>query len=469
MSIGQVLLILWRRGWIAALTLMTTLIVATGVLFFVPGRYDAIATASIDSSGLDPVSEAGGGSPTAIGLMQGNMLQLVSSQRVALDVVKRLNLTGNPRVQEEFRRSDSFGREGIDDWMASSISKNVEPKFALGTNVLSIKYKTGDPNQAALIANAFLAATVDATIAMKAAAGEQTARWFAPQIDSEREELDAARTALENFQSQTNLVAPTAAADTELSALMAVSQELSGSRASLTAMQSRLASGDTNLSSDPSDPDLQLVNGLKEKLTSEQASIDTGRTQLGANNPKMLSAVANVAALRKQVAEATNRMSEHLKARIAQTQDQIAKLEVAEVAAQKALIAAQAKRDRFNELAHDASLRLERVNALEKMAGQARLESKLTFAGISVLDKAVPPIAPAFPKPQLVILVGIGAGLSLGLILALLAEMLDRRVRFTADLQYASSAPVLGIIQPGKRFKRLPRRARASISAAAGY
>ena len=469
MSIGQVLLILWRRGWIAALTLMTTLIVATGVLFFVPGRYDAIATASIDSSGLDPVSEAGGGSPTAIGLMQGNMLQLVSSQRVALDVVKRLNLTGNPRVQEEFRRSDSFGREGIDDWMASSISKNVEPKFALGTNVLSIKYKTGDPNQAALIANAFLAATVDATIAMKAAAGEQTARWFAPQIDSERKELDAARTALENFQSQTNLVAPTAAADTESSALMAVSQELSASRASLTAMQSRLASGDTNLSSDPSDPDLQLVNGLKEKLTSEQASIDTGRTQLGANNPKMLSAVANVAALRKQVAEATNRMSEHLKAQIAQTQDQIAKLEVAEVAAQKALIAAQAKRDRFNELAHDASLRLERVNALEKMAGQARLESKLTFAGISVLDKAVPPIAPAFPKPQLVILVGIGAGLSLGLILALLAEMLDRRVRFTADLQYASSAPVLGIIQPGKRFKRLPRRARASISAAAGY
>ena len=122
--------------------------------------------------------------------MQGNMLQLVSSERVALDVVKRLNLTANPRVQNDFRNSDSFGRESIDEWMAESLLKNVDPKFNIGTNVLSIKYKTGDPNQAALIANAFLASTIDATIAMKAASGDQTARWFAPQLDDMRKELE---------------------------------------------------------------------------------------------------------------------------------------------------------------------------------------------------------------------------------------------------------------------------------------
>ena len=204
MSVGQVLLILWRRGWIVVLTFATTIIVAGGVLYFVPGRYDAIATGSIDPSGLDPVGPSPGESSTAIGLMQGNMLELVNSQRVARDVVRRLNLTADPGVQAEYRKSNSFGRESIDDWMAEILLKNVDPKFDLGTNVLSIKYKTSDPNQAARIANAFLAATIDATIAMKAASGEQTARWFAPQLDDMRKELENARVALEKYQKETN-------------------------------------------------------------------------------------------------------------------------------------------------------------------------------------------------------------------------------------------------------------------------
>ena len=177
MSIGQVLLILLRRSWIVMLTFVVAMIVATGILLFVPGRYDAVATASIDEGSVDPVTDAfSGGGASMIALMQGNLIQLVQSQRVALDVVKRLNLTANPAVQASFRRSDSFGRESVDDWMAEGLAKNVDPKFPFGTNVLEIKYKTSNPSQAALIANAFLASTIDAAIAMKAASGDQTAR-----------------------------------------------------------------------------------------------------------------------------------------------------------------------------------------------------------------------------------------------------------------------------------------------------
>ena len=199
MSIGQVLLILWRRGWIAVLALLASVVVAAGVLLFIPGRYDAVATASIDVSNADPIN-ASAMSSSLIGLMEGNLAQLVTSQRVAIDVVKRLNLTANPATQAAYRRSNSFGRENIDEWMASSISGNVVPGFAAGSSVLTIKYKSGDPNQAALMANAFLAAAVDATIAMKVAGAEQTAQWFAPQIESLRKEFQEARSDLEAYQ-----------------------------------------------------------------------------------------------------------------------------------------------------------------------------------------------------------------------------------------------------------------------------
>jgi septal ring factor EnvC (AmiA/AmiB activator) len=80
----------------------------------------------------------------------------------------------------------------------------------------------------------------------------------------------------------------------------------------------------------------------------------------------MASEAANIAALQKQIADGTNRMREHLKARIAQTQDQIAKLEVSQAAAQRALIAAQAQRNRLGELEHNVSFRLEQLNMQEK-------------------------------------------------------------------------------------------------------
>ncbi len=432
------------------LTLLTAMLAAVSVLLFVPGRYDADATASIDPGSVDPVTMSATGGSTAIGLMQGNMLQLVASQRVALDVVKRLNLTASPRVQAEYRNSNSFGRESIDEWMAERLLKNVDPKFNIGTNVLSIKYKTGDPNQAALIANAFLAATIDGTIAMKAAAGDQTARWFAPQLDEMRSELETARNALETYQRQTNLVAPTANVDTESSALMAISQDLSNNQAALTALQSRLASGSTNLATDPSDPDLQLLAGLKEKLLASQTTVEAVKNSLGAKNPKMVSEAANIASLRRQIADATDKMREHLKERIASVKDQIASLEASKAEAEKTLIAAQAQRNRLGELEHDVGFRLEELNAREKMAEQARLQSKLTFADIAVLDKAAPPIEPAFPKPLIVIPVAVGAGLVLGLILALLAEMTDRRVRSPSDLTFATSAPMLGVLNVGK-------------------
>src|SRR5262245_43243364 len=138
-SVSQVLAILLRRAWIVLLAVLTTTIMAGAVLLFVPGRYDATATASIDPGSVNPVTDMSSG-PGMIGLMQGNILSLVASQRVAMDVVKRLNLTENPQVQQNFRKSPSFGRESIEEWMASGLVTNVDPKFNIGTNVLAIRY-----------------------------------------------------------------------------------------------------------------------------------------------------------------------------------------------------------------------------------------------------------------------------------------------------------------------------------------
>ena len=115
-------------------------------------------------------------------------------------------------------------------------------------------------------------------------------------------------------------------------------------------------------------------------------------------------------------------MRQHLKERIGVTQDQIAALEKEQAQAQKTLITVQGQRSRLAELQHDVVFRSDQLNAREKAAEEAKLKSKLTFSDMTVLDKATPPLEPSFPKPLTVIPLGIGAGLVLGLLLALLAR-----------------------------------------------
>ena len=390
MSVSQILVILLRRAWIVVLALLTTVIVAGGVLLFVPGRYDAVATASIDPGNVDPISEVSTGLGT-IGLMQGNILSLVTSERVAIDVVKRLNLTENAAVQANFRKSPSFGRESIEEWMAAGLVRSVAPQFNLGTNVLAIKYKSGDPNQAALIANAFLAATIDGSVAMKAAEADQTARWFAPQLDELRKELEEARVALAAFQAKSNMVAPSGVGgDRETSQYMAIATELSGARAGLTALQSRLTSGSTDLSNDPSDPDLQILAGLKEKLSTAESENAVSKGILGSSNPKMLAQQANLATLRKQIGDATEKMRLHLKDRISLVQTQIASLETEQQQAQKSLIEVQGQRDRLGQLQRDVEFRAEQLNARERAAEQAKLTEQADIFGYDSPRQGVP-------------------------------------------------------------------------------
>jgi uncharacterized protein involved in exopolysaccharide biosynthesis len=348
--------------------------------------------------------------------------------------------------------------------MADGLVRNVDPKFTMGTNVLAIKYKSGDPNQAALIANAFLAATIDGSVAIKAAEADQTARWFAPQLDELRKELEDARVALQAFQAKTNMVAPSAGGgDRETTQYMAIAQQLSGARAGLTSLQTRLTSGSTELSNDPSDPDLQILSGLKEKLSTAETDIAASKGVFGANNPKIVAQQTNLVTLRKQISDATDKMRVHLKERIALAQAQIASLEAEQDKAQKSLIEVQAQRDRLNQLQRDVTFRGDELNARERTAEGAKLKSKLTFSDMTVLDKASPPVDPAFPKPFVVMPVGIGAGLALGLILALLAEAADRRVRFPIDLEHAAPAPFLGALGSAGRAKSRIGASRRSL------
>ena len=60
------------------------------------------------------------------------------------------------------------------------------------------------------------------------------------------------------------------------------------------------------------------------------------------------------------------------------------------------MISVQGQRDKMAELQREVQVRQEQLEAEQKAATQARLQSSSTFSDIAILDKATPPPAPPF-------------------------------------------------------------------------
>ena len=449
MSINQILSILWRRLWLVLIGLVATVVGAAVVLAVVPPRYEAKATASIDTARADPVTgDSSAGS--ARGLM-GGLMALIESQRIATDVVRRLNLTSDPQLTQQYLASGVSGQLGINEWIAETINKNVDAKSMDGTNVIEIHYRSSSPIQAALVANTFLASFEDAVLDLKVSAAQQTAAWLEPQLEKMRADLEASRDKLTKFQRDTQLLAPGTGGDTDISPLLSTGTDLSGAKAQLLTLQSQLAAIDAGQGASTSLLDSPVLGSLKSSMASVASDLGRLRTELGSNNPKVQALLATQKSLQEQMNVELATIRRTASMRMKALQDQINTLQGNYSDQYGKMINVQAQRDQLASLQREVMFRQEQLDVASKNAASAKMQGQLSFSNITTLDNATPPTSPSFPKVPLIIALALGAGLGLGVIFALIAEALDRRIRVVNDLKYSTDVPLLGVIAKVRR------------------
>lgn len=453
MSVHQILSIIWRRLWLVLVGFVATAAGAAIVILVVPPRYDARATASVDFGRADPVTGAEVG-PQAGRLLIGTLTSLIESDRTATDVVRRLNLASDPQFSRDYLASGVSGQLGINEWIAQELSKSVNARSMDGTNIIAITYRSSSPIQAALVTNTFLASFEDAVIDMKVTAAQQTASWLEPQLEKLRSDLEASRAKLVAFQNENKLLAVSAGGtDNDISPLVATGNDLSGAKTQLLALQSQLSvidSGQGASAQQTSLLDSQVLSTLKGSLANVNADLGRARTDLGGNNPKVQALIASQRSLQEQISSELGNIRRTATAKIKSLQDQIATLETNYSDQYGKMISVQARRDQFASLQRDVAFRQDQFDTAQKSAASARMQGQLSFSNVTTLDNAIPPSTPSFPKIPLVAALTLGAGLALGIIFALIAEALDRRIRGVSDLQFATDLPLLGTISRTK-------------------
>ena len=451
MNFSQFLLILKARWLVAVLALGVTVATTLVVSLLLPKNYTANVSLVVDSKAKDPIT----GTLLPMQLLPGYLatqVDIIKSQNVALKVVDGLKLSENPTIRQQYQESGQTGGD-IRHWLSDLLLKKLDVKPSRESSVIQVEFEGADPRFAAIVANAFAQAYVHTNLELKVEPAKQTTAFYDDQIKQLRGTLEKAQNALSDYQQKKGLVASDERIDVETARLAELSSQLVAAQAQTYDSTSRQSQSQNALAEVEQNP---LIQGLKRDLAVGETKLSEMAQKVGKNHPQYQRTQAEVDSLRAKL-EAEMKVatkSVGTTAKVAQAREGDIR---GALAAQKSrVLALKQHRDEAAVLIRDVENAQRLYDAALQRYGQTRLEAQNSQTDIAILNPAVPPTEASSPKVVLNTILAVFLGSLLGIGLAFLMEMLDRRVRSGEDLTAALDLAVLGEIAKGGKHGAWP-------------
>ncbi len=452
MSFGQFLAILRARKWAALLVFV--LVVATTVLvsLLLPKAYTGTASVVIDAK-PDPVT-AMINPAAALPSFMATQVDIMTSDRVTLRVIRDLKLLDNPTVRQRWQ-DEAEGKGVIEQWLVDLLQKKLDVKPSRESNVISISYKSPDPRFAADLANAFAQAYIATTLELRVDPAQQFKKFFDVQTKDARDAVERAQAKASAFQREKSIIASDERYDVESMRL----NELSSQYTQLQAVSAESASRQGQAQGGQGDR-LQevlgsaLIGAMKADLTRNEARLQELNAKYGDSHPQVIEAKANIAEQRSKLDAETKRITSGVG--VSNTINKSREGQVrASLEAQRAkVLQMKAVRDEGLVLQREAENAQRVYDNLVARLSQSSLEAQSTQSYANVLSTAQPAAEPSSPKMLLNTALAVFLGILLAIGVALLLELTDRRVRSAEDAMAALGLPVLGTLPKpsAKRF-----------------
>jgi uncharacterized protein involved in exopolysaccharide biosynthesis len=439
MSIIQVLRILLARRWVVVITLGVCFGAAVIVGLLLPPRYPAAARVLLDNFKPDPVTGQMI-SPAGLRSFTGTQLELIKDYRIAGEAVDKLGLTNNAALVAAWQ-SDTGGFGDFRRWVADRIVQRVEVRLLEGSNIMEITYEGPEPEVARRTVNALREAYIDNALRFRTDPAGRTAEWYAEQTERALRALQTAEAAKTRFE-QENGIVMTEAGEAESVKLAGLQQALNAARSNVGLQQYEVVR-QASVGG--------IVDNLKLQLAQLSDQMGQAAERLGEQHPTYQALLARRRELERQLAREQVAARRAGQEQLGATRGGIASLEQAYEQQRAKVFAMKDKLDRLAQLKGEVDLRRSQYEQAAKRTAELRLESNVADAGLIVLGDATVAPSPSFPNWTQILLLSAAGGLGLGLLLALVVELLNRRVRGAEDLGFAVNAPVLAIVAERRR------------------
>lgn len=408
-----------------------------------PRQYVATATLLFDDRQTQSVN-AEGSPPKIDANVLGTQADIIASAATATDMVKRLRLAETPSARARWAAA---GRPGtIESWIGRSLLSNLTVEPERNTNVLSVRYRSGDPDVAAQMANGFAATFIDTRLRLETDPARAYTRWFQARTGEVRASLEQAQRRLVDYQSRTGVIS-IGTADVETARLKQLETQLADAQAARAQAQAQAGSGASASSEVQSSG---VVQGLRTQIAGKSAEISQLRTVYGPNHPIIRAAEAELGTLRTKLNTEIRTGTRSVGVASSAASGREAELRALVDQQRNHVLSLGGDRSQLDVLQRDVdSARAAYDNVMSRLSTM-RLQAELPSTNVRQLDEARPPVLPTEPNIPVRILLGLVLGTMLATGIAGLLELLLPRVRTISGLSMATDAPVLGSIEFGR-------------------
>jgi polysaccharide biosynthesis transport protein len=449
MSLGQFLAILKARWKGALLVFLLTVATSIAISLLLPKQYTATASVVVDFK-PDPVTAMIYGGVPPPGLM-GTQVEVLQSERVARRVIRNLKLTESPQVRAQWL-AVTAGVGSIETWLLDSFQRRLEVRPSREAGVISVSYKAPDPAFAAGVANAFVQAYLETSLALRVDPAKQYSAFFDSRAKEARETLEKAQSKLSAFQKEKGIVATDERLDVETARL----NELSSQAVQLQALTSEAGSRQIQARGAAADKLQEVLNNpligtLKADVSRAEGRLQELNARLGTEHPQVLEAKANIASLRTRIDAETQRVVSGIGVSDSIARQRGADVRAALEAQRAQVLRMKAVRDEGSVLVRDVESAQRAFDAVVARFNQSTLESQTTQSNVALLTAAEPPLEPSSPKVLLNVAVALVLGALLAVGGAVVLELMNRRVRSAQDVSATLELPLLGMLAPPPR------------------
>jgi polysaccharide biosynthesis transport protein len=432
MSLYQFFAILRARRGLAGLIVIGTIALALAWVMLRPHSFTARAPVLIDVR-MDPISPNNTPLQAMVSTsFVSTQIDIVKSDRVAERAIKLLPADQPPMSKW---REQAAKKPQPQAWLTREIQQRLEVKPARESNIINISWTGGSPAEAARVANSFAQAYLETVLEIKTDPAKKYADWFDDQVKVARQKLEQAQAKLSDFQQKSGILSVDDHGDFENARLKDLNTQL-------LATLNRGGSGG-EVAASVANP---LVSSMRGELARMEAKVQEASATLGSAHPRMQQMQAELAAMRSRVASESSRVGSVADSSAAATRARARELERAIAEQKSRILGVNKQRGELSVLQRDVDSLQKAYETVAASAAQSRLQSLTTQTNVMRLASAVEPLEPTGPSPVQALLAAGAAGAVLAIAIALLLELLNRRVRSADDLSSIAQVPILACV-----------------------
>lgn len=350
--------------------------------------------------------------------------------------------------------ASELARTNTPDSLARAISEVTQIFRVASTYVIEVDVRSRDPQEAADLANLWVAEYVGADKDGKVATNNAANDWLVSRTRQLEQDAKTADAALQDFKIRNGLISAegTTLSEQEISVF---NQQIAAAQADLAEKQGRLQSARQQLARGSGGADVGAALGsgtigtLRTREAETSAKVAELSSRFGPSYPDLVRAKAELAAIRNDIQLEIDRILSNLEAEVHVASSRLASLEGSRSHSTGVLSNSNHAQVGLQELQRRSDAAKAIYQTFLNRSHETSAQQGLQRADTQIDSLADVPSSPDFPNRKLAALIGVVLGVFVATVGIGLAEYLQSGLRTKADieqrlgLRYAGAVPTL--------------------------